>query len=313
MIFHIGGYMAKRIRKIKIHHHQHTFEELSQEFISECERKNLSKQSIKSYQSKIDLLLLSFPNQSIETLNNDTLNQQFMDWLKTNRNFSDSSTNITIKNINTFLNYCNKHHQTNLHLESIKQVKTIKPVYSKEEIKRLTSFKITDNMLYAHYAMYIATLIAINTGGRISTICAIKVNHIHKDHILFKHQKNKKEVNYPINRKLYKIIKTYIDTCELEPDMYLIQNSEGKKHNSKSLGASFTRYCSYCNVELHQFHALRRYHAQQLLIQTKNIHLVQQSLQHSSISTTELYVKAIGIESYRTELENIDLMGDDEE
>ena len=117
----IGGYMAKKIRKIKVHHHQHTLEELSQEFLLECERKNLSKQSIKSYESKIDLLLLSFPNQSIETLNNDTLNKQFMDWLKTNRNFSDSSTNITIKNINTFLNYVNKHHQTKLHLEPIKE------------------------------------------------------------------------------------------------------------------------------------------------------------------------------------------------
>ena len=309
----MGGYMAKKIRKIKIHHHDHTFEELSQEFISECERKNLSKQSIKSYESKIKLLLLCFDNQSIETLNNDTLNQQFIDWLKTNRNFSDSSTNITIKNINTFLNYINKHHQTKLHLEPIKEVKTIKPVYTKDEVKRLTHFKITDGTLQSHYAMYIATLIAINTGARINTVCHIKVSDIHKDHILFRHNKNKKEVKYPYNKKLYKIIKTYIDTCELEPDMYLIQNSEGKKHNTKSLGASFTRYCEYCNVELHQFHALRRYHVQQLLIQTKNIHLVQQSLQHSSISTTELYIKNLGIESYKTELEQVNLMGDDEE
>ena len=111
---------------------------------------------------------------------------------------------------------------------------------------------------------------------------------------------------------MYKIIKTYIDTCELEPTDYLIQNSLGGQHNSKSLGASFTRYSEYCNVELHQFHALRRFHAQQLLIKTKNLHLVQQSLQHSSISTTELYVKNLGIESYKNELENIDLLGDDD-
>lgn len=303
--------MAKKIRKIKIHHHQHTFDELSQEFLSECERKNLSKQSINSYESKIKLLLLCFNNQSVETLDNDKLNKEFMNWLQVNRNFSDSSINITIKNLNTFLNYINKHHQTKLHLEPIKQVKTIKPVYTKEEIKQLTSFKITDNILYSHYAMYIATLIAINTGARINTVCHIKVSDIHKDYILFKHQKNKKEVNYPINKKLYKIIRIYIDTCELEPSDYLIQNSEGHAHNSKSLGASFTRYCESCNVELHQFHSLRRYHAMQLLIQTKNIHLVQQSLQHSSISTTELYIKNLGIESYKTELENIDLMEGD--
>ena len=300
--------MAKKIRKIKVHHHQHTFEEVNDNFILNCERKNLSPQSIKSYQSKIKLLLLAFPNQSIEQLDNDKLNKQFLSWLKKNRNFSDSSINITIKNINTFLNYINKHHQTKLHLEPIKQVKTIKSVYTKEEVKRLTYFKITDGTLQSHYAMYIATLIAINTGARINTVCHIKVSDVHKDYILFRHNKNKKEVKYPYNKKLYRIIKTYIDTCELESTDYLIQNSEGHAHNSKSLGASFTRYCEYCNVELHQFHALRRYHAQQLLIQTKNIHLVQQSLQHSSISTTELYIKNLGIESYKTELENIDLM-----
>ena len=303
--------MAKKIRKIKIHHHQHTFEELSQEFISECERKNLSNQSIKSYESKIKLLLLCFDNQSIEQLDNDKLNKQFLSWLKKNRNFSDSSINITIKNINTFLNYINKHHQTKLHLEPIKQVKTIKSVYTKEEVKRLTHFKITDGTLQSHYAMYIATLIAINTGARINTVCHIKVSDVYKNYILFRYNKNKKEVNYPINKKLYKIIKVYIDTCELESDNYLIQNSEGGQHNSKSLGASFTRYCESCHVELHQFHALRRYHAMQLLIQTKNIHLVQQSLQHSSISTTELYIKNLGIESYKTELEQVNLMGDD--
>lgn len=305
--------MAKKIRKIKIHHHQHTLEELSQEFLSECERKNLSSQSIKSYNSKIKLLLLCFDNQSIEQLDNDTLNKQFLSWLKKNRNFSDSSINITIKNINTFLNYVNKHHQTKLHLEPVKQIKTIKPVYTKAQIKQLTNFKITDGTLQSYYAMYIATLIAINTGSRISTICAIKVSHIHKDYILFKHQKNRKEVQYPINRKLYKIIKTYIDTCGLEPDMYLIQNSLGGQHNSKSLGASFVRYCEYQNVELHKFHSLRRFHAQQLLLKTKNLHLVQQSLQHSSILTSQLYVDGLGIESYKTELENINLMGDDEE
>ena len=298
--------MAIKIRRGK---RTHSLEEAYDEFLCSCKDRGLSDGSIASYREKVELFL-TYTDVDVEDLDNEVV-YEFRDWLKTHRNFNDVSTNTTYRTINVFFKFIHDEYQVPLfHLDYVKETKKIKQIFSSDDIKKLLRQPDLDSCTYSELRDWCIVNIVLNTGVRASSIVNVKIEDVDfkAKTIHFRHMKNRQEQVFPLKKDTLKIIRLYLDCVEDELDEYMFINSEHKQLTSKQLSVSFQRYCKNRNVKVTSFHCLRHFFATRLLQETKNIHLVSKTLNHSSVAVTERYVSTLGLNAYSSTLENIDIL-----
>ena len=287
----------------------HSLDEAFDEWLCSCKDKGLSNGSIASYREKVELFL-KYTDVDVEEIDEEII-FGFREWLKYNRNFNDVSTNTTYRTLNVFFKFLHEEYLIPIyHLDYVKETKKIKHIFSADDIKKLLRQPNLDNCTYSELRDWCIVNIVLNTGVRASSIVNLRVEDVNfkEKTILFRHMKNRQQQVFPLKKDTLKIIRLYLDYVEDELDVYMFINSEHKQLTSKQLSVSFQRYCKNRDVKITSFHCLRHFFATQLLKQTNNIHLVSKTLNHSSIAVTERYVSTLGLNSYSSTLENIDLL-----
>lgn len=287
----------------------HSLDEAFDEWLCSCKDKGLSDGSIASYREKVELFL-KYTDVDVEEIDEEII-FGFREWLKYNRNFNDVSTNTTYRTLNVFFKFLHEEYLIPIyHLDYVKETKKIKQIFSIDDIKKLLRQPNLDNCTYSELRDWCIVNIVLNTGVRASSIVNLRVEDVNfkEKTILFRHMKNRQQQVFPLKKDTLKIIRLYLDYVEDELDEYMFINSEHKQLTSKQLSVSFQRYCKNRDVKITSFHCLRHFFATQLLKQTNNIHLVSKTLNHSSIAVTERYVSTLGLNSYSSTLENIDLL-----
>lgn len=280
------------------------------DWIDSCEERGLKSASIETYRDKINEFLDYTGDVYVEDLD-DNLVQDFKYYLKDVHNFNASSTNTYFRVVNVFMKYL--HNRYNLELFSIsyiKENKTIKAVYTDDEIKRLIARPSLNDICYSQFRCWIASVIACNTGARISSVVNIRKQDIdtRARTITFVHSKNGKPFSIPVPKQVIDDLQFYMDALDTDSDYLFLNSDTGKPLTGKQLGSSFRKYCKNKNIKTTtSFHSLRRYYSIKLLQHTNNVHLVKSVLQHSNIATTEKYLASLNINSYSTTLKHIDL------
>lgn len=280
------------------------------DWIDSCEERGLKPASIETYRDKVDEFLNYVGDIYVEDLD-DNLVQDFKYYLRNEHNFNASSTNTYFRVVNVFMKYLNSRYNIELfHIEYIKENKTIKAVYTDDEIKRLSVRPDINITCYSELRTWIAVIIATNTGARISSVVNIRKQDIDVKSrtITFIHSKNGKPFSIPVPKQVISDLEWYIDTIDSDSDYLFLNSDTGEPLTGKQLGSSFRKYCKNRNIRTTtSFHSLRRWYSVRLLQQTKNVHLVKSVLQHSNIATTEKYLASLNINSYSSTLKDIDL------
>ena len=279
-------------------------------WIDSCQEKGLKPASIETYRDKIDEFLDYTGDIYVEDLD-DNLVQDFKYYLKNEHHFKPGSTNTYFRCVNVFMKYLHNTYNLELfHIDYIKENKTIKPVFTDAEIKRLCVQPDINTTCYSELRTWIAVMIAVNTGARISSVANIRKQDIdmRERTITFTHSKNGRQFKLPVSKSVINAIDFYYESVDIED--YLFLNSDnGQPLTGKQLGSSFRKYCANRNIKTTtSFHSLRRWYSIKLLQQTKNIHLVKTVLQHSNIATTEKYIASLGITQYNNTLKDLDLL-----
>lgn len=296
--------------KIKRQTKKHSIYKAVDNWIDSCQEKGLKPASIETYRDKIDEFLDYTGDIYVEDLN-DNLVQDFKYYLKNEHHFKPGSTNTYFRCVNVFMKYLHNTYNLELyHIDYIKENKTIKPVFTDAEIKRLCVQPDINTTCYSELRTYVAVMIAVNTGARISSVANIRKQDIdmRERTITFTHSKNGRQFKLPVPKSVINAIDFYYESVDIED--YLFLNSDnGQPLTGKQLGSSFRKYCANRNIKTTtSFHSLRRWYSIKLLQQTKNIHLVKTVLQHSNIATTEKYIASLGITQYNNTLKDIDLL-----
>lgn len=279
-------------------------------WLESCEEKGLKPASVETYREKGMEFLDYTGDIYVEDLTQEFLDN-YKSYLKEVHNFSAGSTNTYYRVVNTFMKFIHETYNMELfHIDYIKENKTIKPVFTDAEIKRLCVQPDINTTCYSELRTWIAVMIAVNTGARISSVANIRKQDIdmRERTITFTHSKNGREFKLPVSKAVINAIEFYYESVDIED--YLFLNSDnGQPLTGKQLGSSFRKYCANRNIKTTtSFHSLRRWYSIKLLQQTKNIHLVKTVLQHSNIATTEKYIASLGISQYNNTLKDIDLL-----
>ena len=280
------------------------------DWIGSCEERGLKSASIETYRDKIDEFLDYTGDIYVEDLD-DNLVQDFKYYLRNEHNFNASSTNTYFRVVNVFMKFIHNRYNLELfHIEYIREQKTIKPVFTDDEIKRLIARPSLDDICYSQFRCWIASVIACNTGARISSVVSIRKQDIDTKArtITFIHSKNGKPFSIPVPKQVIDDLQFYMDAIDTDSDYLFLNSDTGEPLTGKQLGSSFRKYCKNKNIRTtSSFHSLRRYYSIKLLQHTNNVHLVKSVLQHSNIATTEKYLASLNINSYSSTLKDIDL------
>lgn len=295
--------------KIKRATKKHSIFKAVDNWIDSCQEKGLKPASIETYREKINEFLDYTGDIHVEDLD-DNLVQDFKYYLKNEHNFNAGSTNTYFRVVNVFMKYLYQTYNIELFkIEYLKEQKTIKAVFTDEEVKRLCVQPDINTTCYSELRTWIAVMIAVNTGARISSVANIRKQDIdmRERTITFTHSKNGREFKLPVPKSVISAIDFYYESVDIED--YLFLNSDtGEPLTGKQLGSSFRKYCKNRNIRTTtSFHSLRRWFSVKLLQETKNIHLVKTVLNHSNIATTEKYIASLGINKYSATLKDLDL------
>lgn len=299
--------MAVKLRRSSVR--KRSIYECYDEWLAVCRDKGLSSSTICTYKEQADLLLQYVGDVSIESLD-ESIVYDFRYWLKQNRNYNEVSTNTVFRTINIFLSFLNEEYGIEkFHLDYVKTMKKVKPIFSSDDIKKLLKQPNLDNCTYSTLRDWVIINIVLNTGVRAGSIVNVKIEDVNfrERTIIFRHMKNRQQQVFPLKKDVLNIIRLYLDYVEDELDEWLFINSEHKQLTSKQLSVSFQRYCKNRGIKITSIHAMRHWFATNLLRETKNIYLVSKTLGHSSVAVTERYVSTLGINEYSSTLKDIDL------
>ena len=154
-------------------------------------------------------------------------------------------------------------------------------IYNKSYAKDLLLFKIS-----------------INVGLRVNDLLSIKWEDIFKpgtiqfkEYFVPKEQKTKKVRQIFINKSFRTAVKEYLKYIpDTKLEGYVFTNRQGNRLSDASVDKMIKLLEKELNLENLSTHSLRKTFAYHLYMQTNDLSLVQEILQHSSVAVTRRYL-----------------------
>ena len=187
----------------------------------------------------------------------------------------------------------------------LKEEQKILATFSREQVAKLVHWKpVGRNQIRAHAI----ALVALDTGMRISELLGLARKDVDFDNLVFLvHGKGNKQRLVPVSIELRKVLFRYMANhqqarvfCTSTGTALSVRNSERDfKVLCRKAGIVGVR-CSW--------HTLRHSFAVNYLRAGGNLYYLQRILGHSSISTTERYLRSLGIEDLQRVHDGLSLL-----
>lgn len=266
-------------------------------FLKHCKVKNLSPQTIKSYQS-LCKPFLSWYTGSMKDINANTIDD-FELYLRENTNANDVSINSYVRNTKAFLYWCMECDYLNpFHITIHKAEKKIKETYTEEELKRLLAKPDKKKCQFTEFKVWALENYLLGTGNRISTALNVKIGDIdfQNGYITLRHCKNRKQQIIPLSKTLSNVLTEYLNVRGGEPEDYLFCSNEGTKEERSGFISLVKRYNAKRNVQKNSCHLFRATYAKMAVMNGVDAFSLQKLMGHADISTTQLYVEMFSID-----------------
>jgi integrase/recombinase XerD len=185
---------------------------------------------------------------------------------------------------------------THIHIPRLKEEQKILATLSPEQIKRLVQFKpVKRNETRVH----VMALCAMDTGLRLGELLRLRRQDVDLDNLVLRvHGKGDKHRLVPVSIELRKVLFRYLSRQSSSPSSGLVfctvTGTSVSIHNSDRDFKILYRKLNITGVRT-SFHPLRHTMATNYLRAGGNLYYLQRILGHSSITTTERYVRSLGI------------------
>lgn len=262
--------------------------------------KNLSENSISSYETDLKKLIVFLKKEKISDLNNvkyTNLTKFFEEQRQEGINSSTVSRySSSIKGFFLFLSqhgYIEKNPALNL--QSTKKARELPSVLSFEEIDRILKMPVIKNKLGLRDKAILELL--YSSGLRVSELLNLKISDLFfDDEVIRVIGKGSKQRIVPIGSSAIKWINEYLINVRpllqkrMNSENIIFLNSRGTKLSRMAIWKIVKKYCEKAEIEkeVHP-HTLRHSFATHLLEGGADLRAVQEMLGHSDISTTQIY------------------------
>lgn len=287
-----------------------TLEQGFNEFIRDCEARNLSDKTIEFYINcyKILLRVTEVENEEdseeikkpifnvntqislIQPQDLTTINIYLLD------NYKETSVNSYLRGIRAiFYFFMDLHYMDKMEVGLVKATKQVKPTYTDEELDRLLkkpNIK-AKNASFSEYRNWVIVNYLLSTGNRVATICNIKNKNVNltTSTIILEKTKNRKEQVIPISRSMNIILKEYMSYRQGEAEDYLFCNQSGYKFTEDACKHAISKYNKKRGVRKTSCHIFRHTFAKKWILNGGDIFRLQKLLGHSSMEMVREYVE----------------------
>ena len=281
-------------------------QDVLKEFLFDCQLRQLSFRTIKSYKNGNLAFLRYLENEfsctELEDLNYKMI-QQYIKFMS-NKGLKESYINNQIKLMRAFFNYCMQESYINRNpMDKIHWQKEIKPLietFSDEEVVKMVNFYGTTK--YLDIRNKLIMIIFFDTGIRNQELCDLKLEDIHQTFLLI-HGKGKKIRHVPITVMINKYLIKYLRVreCYIKDKIgyekeYLFLSQKGRKLTTNTTERIVLLASKGCNVRSHirsSPHTCRHYYAQAQLKNGCDIYTLSKLLGHTNIAITKRYLESL--------------------
>ena len=272
-------------------------------FIEEKKAINLSDSTLETYKlhinSFIDLLDLRSNNITCSFLTSD-LYIMWLEILKEDENKKDVTVTSYSRSVRAWLYWLmDNDYMESENLKLPKYQKITKKTYTDEELKILLDTPSKD-CSEVEYLSWIFINLCLSTGLRLSSLLNIKVCDYDKKEkfINITHTKNKESKTVYLNNEMASILNKYITLFDLNKNDFLFCTAEKTKLAKRSIQDYISKYNRKRGVEKTSIHLFRHTFAKNYYLKTKDIYSLCNLLGHSSVSTTQEYLKDLDVKDF---------------
>lgn len=274
-----------------------TVEKAFELFIRKCKVKNLTDNSIKSYQQKNrEFIEYVGASTQIKEISKDKVEDFIIDKMDKG-NINSITMNSYLRSIRAFLYYIMEcKYMKSFKIESIKAEKKIKETYTNEELMRLLQMPDLDRCTFSDFKICAFENYLLATGNRISTALNVRIADINFEDniIIIRRTKNRKQQIIPLSNTLSEVLKQYLEVRGGSPEDYLFCNNYGEKGDIRTYQQQVQDYNVERQVNKTSCHLFRHTFAKQWILAGGDIFRLQKILGHSDLTVTKEYVAMFG-------------------
>lgn len=259
-------------------------------------KKNLSKNTFFSYKNDILQFVEYFNLSTIDDINLIKI-EAYLDFLSSN--YSESSHCRKLSSLKVFFNFlCEKNLLESNPLDSIKFPRlrrTIPKIISEKQIMNLIDLSYSDNS-YKGQRLSLMLEIMYATGIRVSEMVSIKIGDLADDYssVLILN-KGKSQRVVPFINKVQIILKKFLDISKFENNdksIFLFPSNSKLGHITRNRFFQILKDLALrSGIDKKNLspHKIRHSFASHLLDRGVDLRIIQESLGHKDISTTQIY------------------------
>lgn len=274
-----------------------TLSEAFERFIRKCKIKNLTPKTIISYKENTSNFFLFYGADSKVSLITENTIDEYVLWLKENRNCNDSSINSYLRTLRALLYFCmDNEYVTRFKIRLIKAEKKIKETYTNEELEILLRKPDSNTCSFREYQIWVLENYLLATGNRISSALNVRIEDIDfkNNYIYIRKTKNRSQQIIPLSQTLSYIISDYLQIRGGEGEDYLFCNVYGGKPYEHTFQQAIRTYNRKRGIEKTSAHLFRATFAKNWILAGGDIFRLQKVLGHSDLTVTKEYVAMFG-------------------
>jgi integrase/recombinase XerD len=274
-----------------------TIEDAFALFIRKCKVKNLTQNSIHSYETKIvQFYKFISKDTPVNELNADIIDDYIL-YLREETEANDVTINSYLRSVRAFCYYCMEcNYIPNFKIQLPKAEKKIKETYSDAELMRLLERPNTNKCTFSTYKTWVFENYLLATGNRISSAINVRISDVDFENglITLRKTKNRKQQIIPLSNKLGIILKEYLEVRCGEPEDFLFCNEYGGQAIARTYQQLVRRYNVKRNVNITSCHAFRHTFAKKAIMNGIDAFRLQRLLGHSDLTVTKEYIEMFG-------------------
>lgn len=280
----------------KMHvHNEKTIREVYDEFILDCRARNLSSYTIKHYETQMAVFFEFHDGENDIITLTAALFQKYVLYCQ-KKEITSTTVQTYTKVIRTFYHYCMDH----FYIERFKVFlpkaeKTLKEVYTDEELKVLLKKPDLKKATFAEYRTWVMINYFLATGNRLNTVIHLRIKDIDLSNgtVRLATTKNKKQQLIPITKTLVHILSEYMAMRKGKSDDFLFCNTYGEPMTKTCLCNYIWHYNRSRGVQKTSVHLFRHTYAKKYLMAGGDIFRLSKLLGHSNINITKEYLNLV--------------------
>ena len=273
-----------------------TFRQGCEEYLRDCEARNLRQGTIKHYKEAMSQLFKYIDeNMLIKDMDKSTMDSLIIT-LRNNENINDVSLYTYARDLKTLMYFFMKReYLPSFKLILAKADKQPVETYSDMELIKLLKKPNVKQSTFTEYKSWVIINFLLSTGIRQNSLINIKIKDIDFSNCVVNINvtKNRKPLMIPLNDDILRILQEYLKYRKGNNNDYLFCNVYGKQLVKSTLYHSIFTYNKSRGIELTGLHRFRHTFAKKWVTMGGSVVTLQKILGHSSLAITENYLNML--------------------